>query len=91
MRLLIIFTLLCAPLWARDPALPASLSNPLTETPTKTPQIKKRSEEHTSELESHDLISYAVFGLKKKTYNWFNNDHNAVKDDMSAGTYYITV
>jgi lipoprotein-anchoring transpeptidase ErfK/SrfK len=41
MRLLIIFTLLCAPLWARDPALPASLSNPLTETPTKTPQIKK--------------------------------------------------
>src|SRR3546814_7474722 len=27
-----------------------------------------RSEEHTSELQSLMLISYAVFGLKKKTY-----------------------
>ena len=25
-----------------------------------------RSEEHTSELQSHSFISYAVFGLKKK-------------------------
>jgi lipoprotein-anchoring transpeptidase ErfK/SrfK len=41
MRLLIIFLLLCTPLWARELALPASLSSPLTETPTKTPQIKK--------------------------------------------------
>ena len=29
-------------------------------------QIKKRSEEHTSELQSHSFISYAVFCLKKK-------------------------
>ena len=29
------------PSLSSDPALPASLSNPLTETPTKTPQIKK--------------------------------------------------
>ena len=28
---------------------------------------KKRSEEHTSELQSHSFISYAVFCLKKKT------------------------
>src|SRR5216110_3558762 len=28
-----------------------------------------RSEEHTSELQSRELISYAVFCLKKKTYN----------------------
>ena len=29
-----------------------------------------RSEEHTSELQSHSFISYAVFCLKKKkTYN----------------------
>ena len=27
----------------------------------------KRSEEHTSELQSHSFISYAVFCLKKKT------------------------
>ena len=26
----------------------------------------KRSEEHTSELQSHSFISYAVFCLKKK-------------------------
>ena len=28
----------------------------------------KRSEEHTSELQSHSFISYAVFCLKKKKY-----------------------
>ena len=28
---------------------------------------KERSEEHTSELQSHSFISYAVFCLKKKT------------------------
>ena len=30
---------------------------------------KDRSEEHTSELQSHSFISYAVFCLKKKKYN----------------------
>ena len=30
-------------------------------------QFKDRSEEHTSELQSHSFISYAVFCLKKKT------------------------
>ena len=29
-------------------------------------KYKKRSEEHTSELQSHSFISYAVFCLKKK-------------------------
>ena len=29
----------------------------------------QRSEEHTSELQSHSFISYAVFCLKKKTKN----------------------
>ena len=28
---------------------------------------ERRSEEHTSELQSHSFISYAVFCLKKKT------------------------
>ncbi len=30
-----------------------------------------RSEEHTSELQSHSFISYAVFCLKKKTFLLF--------------------
>ena len=31
------------------------------------PMVAPRSEEHTSELQSHSFISYAVFCLKKKT------------------------
>ena len=31
-------------------------------------ELKERSEEHTSELQSHSFISYAVFCLKKKIY-----------------------
>ena len=31
--------------------------------------ITVRSEEHTSELQSHSFISYAVFCLKKKNNN----------------------
>src|ERR1051326_9380332 len=31
--------------------------------------IPNRSEEHTSELQSHSFISYAVFCLKKKNNN----------------------
>src|ERR1051326_3278326 len=30
--------------------------------------VEKRSEEHTSELQSHSFISYAVFCLKKKKH-----------------------
>ena len=33
-----------------------------------------RSEEHTSELQSHSFISYAVFCLKKKTNDKINNN-----------------
>src|SRR3546814_5518746 len=35
--------------------------------PTEMPDVIKRSEEHTSELQSLMRISYAVFCLKKKT------------------------
>src|SRR5213596_1356710 len=34
--------------------------------PATADEPTKRSEEHTSELQSHGLISYAVFCLKKK-------------------------
>ena len=38
-----------------------------TETQSEPAQaVKTRSEEHTSELQSHSFISYAVFCLKKK-------------------------
>ena len=37
-----------------------------------------RSEEHTSELQSHSFISYAVFCLKKKT----NNKITSLMDDI---------
>src|SRR3546814_6820743 len=42
-----------------------------TDTPTP---CRPRSEEHTSELQSLMRISYAVFGLKKKTKN--QQQHN---------------
>src|SRR6056300_1118878 len=38
---------------------------------------KSRSEEHTSELQSHSEISYAVFCLKKKTTTCRNKRRNA--------------
>src|SRR3546814_9443316 len=38
-------------------------------------QLVKRSEEHTSELQSLMRISYAVFCLKKKTHNTAGQHH----------------
>src|ERR1051326_6820045 len=46
-----------------------------------------RSEEHTSELQSHSFISYAVFCLKKEDadFGWcYTDDPSAV--DSGAGT-----
>src|SRR3546814_3357475 len=40
------------------------------------PDIDKRSEEHTSELQSLMRISYAVFCLKKKKCTKANKTHN---------------
>src|SRR5213080_1804304 len=45
---------------------PRKLSRILPRTTRRRP---KRSEEHTSELQSHSGISYAVFCLKKKKHN----------------------
>src|SRR6056300_1005555 len=46
----------------RSPPPPPPTTTTTTTTTTKT----TRSEEHTSELQSHSEISYAVFCLKKK-------------------------
>src|SRR5213596_4185508 len=52
---------------------PASAPTPA---PSRCPP-PARSEEHTSELQSHGLISYAVFCLKKKK-NINNTSHNVL-------------
>src|SRR6056300_1938250 len=44
---------------------------------------KPRSEEHTSELQSHSEISYAVFCLKKK-------NNTTIKNSSPLMTYYNT-
>src|ERR1051326_9240615 len=41
-----------------------------------------RSEEHTSELQSHSFISYAVFCLKKKQKN-----HTPITTDKESDVY----
>src|SRR5213082_3628327 len=54
-----------------------SVRRPRTRGQLWPPTPRKRSEEHTSELQSPDTISYAVFCLKKKktTKNTTNKTH----------------
>src|SRR5213596_3410011 len=47
-----------------------------------------RSEEHTSELQSHGLISYAVFCLKKKNTNYLHG-HAANTSRLTHRRYRI--
>src|SRR5216110_3934316 len=51
---------------------PGSSSSPPRSTCARS-RITTRSEEHTSELQSRELISYAVFCLKKKKKNIHTN------------------
>src|SRR3546814_6842083 len=53
---------------ASPPTPPSAARNPAAGR-RHPPQPQKRSEEHTSELQSLMRISYAVFCLKKKTQN----------------------
>src|SRR3546814_9729073 len=43
------------------------------------PNIKSRSEEHTSELQSLMRISYAVFCLKKKKHTTEQHEENTIR------------
>src|SRR3546814_4958914 len=52
--------------WGNQPA--CSISSHHAHSQTNEPTDVKRSEEHTSELQSLMRISYAVFCLKKKKY-----------------------
>src|SRR3546814_3628924 len=59
-----------------DAAFPSYVCLVGTCLPTGFAQISpRRSEEHTSELQSLMRISYAVFCLKKKTYNSHQDTH----------------
>src|SRR3546814_8195236 len=49
-----------------------------------------RSEEHTSELQSLMRISYAVFCLKKKNINCYNNANTTYKNTTDTTSYYNT-
>src|SRR3546814_2560445 len=62
-----------APPWNRSGGSPAGLNAPAS----------RRSEEHTSELQSLMRISYAVFCLKKKNYTQINThiDHQQTHTD----------
>src|ERR1043165_9998666 len=44
------------------------------------PRCRDRSEEHTSELQSRGLISYAVFCLKKKKKHNYTTTYTYFKD-----------
>src|SRR3546814_7121658 len=57
---------------------PARRAAPRTPSGGPTPRRPRRSEEHTSELQSLMRISYAVFCLKKKT-NTQTQCHNEQK------------
>src|ERR1051326_9568056 len=61
--------------------VPAKYAGPAV-APANTGRPTNRSEEHTSELQSHSFISYAVFCLKKK------NNHT-LSSAQRANTWWV--
>src|SRR3546814_6543697 len=55
---------------ASRPAYSVTLAMPPHRSPSMSASLKRRSEEHTSELQSLMRISYAVFCLKKKNQKY---------------------
>src|SRR3546814_4332325 len=53
-------------------------------------EVRTRSEEHTSELQSLMRISYAVFCLKKKTQIYLDNDTQQDQSHHSEHQHYAT-
>src|ERR1051326_5565390 len=49
-----------------------------------------RSEEHTSELQSHSFISYAVFCLKKKPYTGGSQAALTAHHGLQPGFFFLT-
>src|SRR3546814_4293671 len=63
-----------------DATLPAD--DPAGEAPVAL--LHRRSEEHTSELQSLMRISYAVFCLKKKNHEHYQGNHRGISTNESA-------
>src|SRR3546814_6759923 len=59
--------------------------------PALAAQCPRRSEEHTSELQSLMRISYAVFCLKKKQYNIHFLTHTDIYDSVIKTSMYQTI
>src|SRR3546814_9722787 len=69
-----------------SPALPDWVLRSTTSTRWAWTTWKRRSEEHTSELQSLMRISYAVFCLKKKKkYNYASDIQPKCKNDQETG------
>src|SRR3546814_8073391 len=71
---------------ARTAALTQGRTTPVAITPVAYDLARRRSEEHTSELQSLMRISYAVFCLKKKKTHRVGQ---ATYQDRTHGTYSI--
>src|SRR6187549_64962 len=54
-------------------------------------RLPRRSEEHTSELQSHHPISYAVFCLKKKTEYLKTKQKGRDHEPVTSNDVYDTV
>src|SRR3546814_9466572 len=67
LRLMLVIIIAARPLWIQ---VDASSCN----------RVGKRSEEHTSELQSLMRISYAVFCLKKKNKPYYQQQHHTTPD-----------
>src|SRR3546814_1227231 len=61
----------------RIAAMPAAILDDIFQLRHHAAAVGKRSEEHTSELQSLMRISYAVFCLKKKNTRTYNNTENS--------------
>src|SRR3546814_1554029 len=69
-----------------DRSRPASMGLTHTSTPSK-----RRSEEHTSELQSLMRLSYAVFCLKKKTCEKHEmTAHRGIQRELTGGAHVYT-
>src|SRR3546814_10077329 len=75
---------------ARPPRPPPPPHTPTPSRPTRTRPmtllLHRRSEEHTSELQSLMRISYAVFCLKKKTKNKTQYTHHYTEHKNNTST-----
>src|SRR3546814_6747284 len=76
---------------SRRPAIPENRRRSRRDEPPASIFGFRRSEEHTSELQSLMRISYAVFCLKKKKNNRLNHDINNLSQATSHHRLYYLI